>query len=185
MPNIVVVYHSGYGHTEFQAKAVAEGAASVAGATVTIVKSADAEQQWDTLNKADAIIFGAPTYMGSLSGDFKKFMDATSKIWFQQLWKDKFAAGFTNSGSLSGDKLNSLIQLVVFAAQHSMHWINLGLLGDQLPNKGAPERINRVGSYLGAMAQSENQEKSPAPGDLETAKLLGKRVAETVAKLKP
>ena len=42
-------------------------------------------------------------------------------------WKDKIAAGFTNSGSRSGDKLATLIQLALFAARHGMHWINLGL----------------------------------------------------------
>jgi hypothetical protein len=42
-------------------------------------------------------------------------------------WKDKVAAGFTNSDSRSGDKLATLIQPALFAAQHGMHRINLGL----------------------------------------------------------
>ena len=66
------------------------------------------EANWDKLNAADGIIFGAPTYMGGVSAPFKAFIDAASKVWFQQGWKDKTAAGFTNSGSYSGDKLSAL-----------------------------------------------------------------------------
>lgn len=122
MSKIVVVYHSGYGHTEVQAKAVARGAAKVEGSEVKLLNVEEAQQQWDTLNAADAIIFGSPTYMGSASAQFKGFMDASSSIWYQRGWKDKVAAGFTTSASQSGDKLNTLIQLTVFAAQHGMIW---------------------------------------------------------------
>jgi NAD(P)H dehydrogenase (quinone) len=38
----------------------------------------------------------------------------------------KLAAGFTNSGSQNGDKQNTLMQFVTFAAQHGMLWVNLG-----------------------------------------------------------
>ena len=34
---------------------------------------------WDRLKAADAIIFGSPTYMGSVSWQFKKFADASSR----------------------------------------------------------------------------------------------------------
>ena len=39
---------------------------------------------WDTLAAADAIIMGSPTYMGSVSWQFKKFADESSKQWFSQ-----------------------------------------------------------------------------------------------------
>jgi hypothetical protein len=55
-------------------------------------------------------------------------MESTSKLWLQQRWKDKLAAGFTNSGSLYGDKANALGELCCFAAQHGMLWISLGML---------------------------------------------------------
>jgi multimeric flavodoxin WrbA len=62
------------------------------------------DSAWDQLAAADAIIFGAPTYMGSPSWQFKKFADATSKAWFTRAWQDKVFGGFTNSASLNGDK---------------------------------------------------------------------------------
>ncbi|WP_030376767.1 flavodoxin family protein, partial [Streptomyces rimosus] len=62
------------------------------------------EEQWDLLDAADAIVFGSPTYMGTASGAFHVFAEATSKRWATRAWQDKLAAGFTNSGSKSGDK---------------------------------------------------------------------------------
>jgi NAD(P)H dehydrogenase (quinone) len=108
MTQVAIVYHSGYGHTAEQAKAVARGAQKVAGVDVVLLTSDEAQQQFDQLKAADAIIFGSPTYMGSASAQFKAFMDASSKAWFTQDWKDKIAAGFTNSGSQNGDKLSTL-----------------------------------------------------------------------------
>lgn len=186
MTKISIVYHSGYGHTAKQAEAVALGAASVAGAHTQLVPVEKIDQHWSDLEAADAIIFGSPTYMGSVSAPFKSFMDASSKVWFQQKWKDKIAAGFTNSAGHSGDKLNTLIQLVVFAAQHSMHWVNLGLMPGNSSSTGSPEDLNRLSGYLGAMAQSNSDvapEIAPAGSDLRTAAHLGQRVAEVAQRL--
>ena len=126
MTELVVVYHSGYGHTQRMAQAVAQGA----GATLLAI---DAEGNlpaggWDQLKAADAIIFGAPTYMGSVSWQFKKFADASSKPWYAQDWKDKVAAGFTSSSGMSGDKFNTLVTLFTLAMQHSMIWVSQGLM---------------------------------------------------------
>ncbi len=86
MTNIAVVYHSGYGHTRRQAQAVAEGVTK-AGATVHVLaidnETGDlAAADWDVLLRADGIVLGSPTYMGSVSWQFKKFADASSKPWF-------------------------------------------------------------------------------------------------------
>ncbi len=182
MARIVIVYHSGYGHTAVQAEAVARGARSIAGTTVQLAKVEDVDQHWPDLAAADAIIFGAPTYMGSASAAFKAFMDASSKTWAGQDWKDKIAAGFTNSASQSGDKLNTLQQLAVFAAQHSMVWVGLGLLPGNNSSKGSVDDLNRLGSFLGAMAQSnadQGPDLGPTAADQRTAEHLGRRVAET------
>ena len=183
MSKVAVVYHSGYGHTHEQAKAVAAGAARVPGTEVELVRIEKADQDFAPilakLEKADAIIFGAPTYMGSVSGVFKIFMDATSKVWGK--WTDKISAGFTNSASQNGDKLNSLIQLAIFSAQHGMTWVSLGLMPGNNTSKGSPDDLNRLGSFIGAMAQSPGDlgpENGPSASDLKTAEHLGRRVAE-------
>ncbi len=185
MSKIAVVFHSGYGHTAKQAEAVRAGAAGVAGATVDLL-TIDAEGNladaaWETLLSADAIIFGSPTYMGAPSWQFKKFADASSKPWFGQAWKNKIAAGFTNSASLNGDKGETLHYFFTLAMQHSMIFVGSGLMPSN-SSKAERNDINRMGSYAGAMAQSDSDvgaDVAPPSGDLETAKLFGARVAET------
>jgi multimeric flavodoxin WrbA len=185
---LAVVYHSGYGHTARQAQAVARGADAAGDVDVTLVPTDDVERHWDLLAQADAIVFGAPTYMGSASAQFKVFMDATSRTVFAAggLWRDKVAAGFTNSAARSGDKLATLQQLVIFAAQHGMHWVNLGLPPGHNNSKSTEETTNRHGFFLGAAAQSnadEGPDVAPPPADLLTAEHLGKRVASVARQL--
>lgn len=188
MIKVIIAYHSGYGHTQKVADAIAEGV-KLAGANVSLIsvdKITDAD--WTNLNAADAIIFGSPTYMGGVSGPFKVFLDATSKSWYSRAWKDKIAAGFTNSASQSGDKLATLQQLFTTAMQHGMIWVGQAEMGPSLKGTAVPSinDINRVGSYSGLMTQSNNDtpEVTPPTGDLETAKIFGKRVAEITAKFK-
>lgn len=184
MTQVSIVYHSGYGHTGQQAKAVARGAAKVEGVTVHLLTVDEAQQQWDVLQASDAIIFGSPTYMGSAAAAFKAFMEASSEKWYVRDWKDKIAAGFTTSASQSGDKLNTLIQLAVFAAQHGMIWVGQDLLPGNNNSKGSVNDLNRLGGFLGAMAQAnadEGPEVAPINSDLLTAEHLGERVS-TVAK---
>jgi multimeric flavodoxin WrbA len=182
MSKIVIVFHSGYGHTQRMAEAVAEGAK---GELLAIDAEGNLpEGAWDKLAAADAIIMGSPTYMGSVSWQFKKFADASSKQWFGQAWKDKLFAGFTNSATMNGDKLSTLHYLFTLAMQHSGVWVGTGLMPS---NAKAAKRddVNYVGSFSGAMAQSPS-DSSPAEmpaGDLETARLFGARVAATAARL--
>jgi multimeric flavodoxin WrbA len=143
------------------------------------------DSDWETLNKADAIIFGSPTYMGSVTWQFKKFADASSKAWFTQAWKDKIFAGFTNSATMNGDKHSTLHYFITLAMQHSGIWVGTGLMPS---NSKAAQRndVNYVGSFAGAMAQSpsDSSPEEMLSGDLETAKLFGQRVAATAARFK-
>ncbi|HWW08119.1 flavodoxin family protein [Collimonas sp.] len=190
MTKVAVVYHSGYGHTKKQAEAVHAGVLRTPGAVPELI-AIDAEGNlsdaaWASLEAADAIIFGTPTYMGMASWQFKKFADTSSKQWFGQKWKDKIAAGFTNSATMNGDKGSTMSYLITFAMQHSMVWVGTGLMPS---NSKAAQRndVNFVGGFSGALAQSPSDsspEESPSAGDLETAKLFGKRVAETAQKFK-
>ncbi len=185
MTKVAIVYHSGYGHTAEVAKAVARGAAAEEGVEAKLIPVADVEKHWQDLDAADAIIFGAPTYMGSVSAQFKAFMDASAKVWFTQGWKDKIAAGFTHSASQSGDKFNSLVQLFTFAMQHGMVWVGLGLMPGNNSSKGTVNDLNRLGGFGGSMTQSSVDQGAEAilQSDLRTAEHLGKRVALVALRL--
>lgn len=187
MSNIAIIYHSTYGHTKLQAEAVLRGALSVPGISAQLYTAEAAAAQLDELDAADAIILGCPTYMGSMSAGMKTFIEAAAKKWFTLAWKNKIAGAFTNSSSFSGDKLNTLVGLVINAMQHGMIFVGLGMMPsanqpeamDQINGPG-PDAHNRVGSYIGPMAASFQVKPPDAPslGDLETAEMYGLRVAE-------
>jgi len=116
------------------------------------------EAAWAELAAADAIVFGSPSYMGNVSWQFKK-----SKPWFSQVWRDKLFAGFTNSSTMNGDKMATLHMFMTLAMQHSGVWVGTGLMA-QSPSDSSPD-------------------EGLLPGDLETGKLFGKRVAEAARNL--
>ena len=176
MAKVAVVYYSGYGHTQRVAEFVAKGAG---GDLVTIDADGNlTDAQWATLDAADAIIMGSPTYMGMASWQFKKFADATSKKWYSSAWKDKVAGGFTCSASYSGDKLSTLQYFITLCMQQAMIWVG------QPAMPGAD--INRIGSNSGVMAQCGAQDPADKipQGDLDTAHAYGKRIAEVATKLR-
>src|SRR6202047_1199764 len=175
MATVYIVYHSGFGHTKLQAEAVHRGAVSVPGSRAEIRTTDEASANLDELDQADAIIFGCPTYMGNMSADMKKFIEVAAKKWFTMSWKDKVAGAFTNSSSFSGDKLNTLIGLVINAMQHGMIFVGTGVLPavSHPESMGSvqgpgPEVQNRVGSFVGPMSASFQVQvpDAPAPGDL-------------------
>jgi multimeric flavodoxin WrbA len=187
MVKVSVIYHSRQGHTRRMAEAVLSGVAINENIESRLISVEEFYNNQEFVNESNAIIFGSPTYMGTISSEFKKFMDDTSKIWIKQLWRDKIAAGFTNSGWPSGDKLNTLNQISIFAAQHGMIWVSLGVIPGNLSRVEGEKDLNLLGSFLGAMAVSpfnEKCDKAPPDCDLKTAAYLGKRVVIITEKFK-
>ncbi|QJW95261.1 flavodoxin family protein [Frigoriglobus tundricola] len=187
MPTVAIVYFSAQGHTHQIAEAVAEGAKSVAGTGVELIRLAGSdivEGRWKnpevlaTLTAADAIVFGTPTYMGGYSAQFKAFIDAASEVWLKLGWKDKIAAGFTHSQGLSGDKQNTLTSLWVNAMQHGMLWVGLG----EMVEGTAADKVNRLSAWGGVMAQTDWGQEQTNEGDRKSATILGQRVATTAAR---
>jgi NAD(P)H dehydrogenase (quinone) len=183
MTKIAIVYFSGTGHTHLMAEAIAVGAHQVAETKVELLRITGEQivsGRWkndeilEKLLAADAIVFGSPTYMGGVSGQFKAFIDNTSGAWYSQLWKDKIAGGFTHSGSPSGDKQGTLLYLSINAAQHSMVWVGTGQMREQ-------NGINRLGSYIGVMGQNEVDMSGASAildeGDRLTSERYGHRIA--------
>ena len=176
MSKIAIVFHSGYGHT---AK-VAEAVAATSAATLVAIDAEGnlPEGGWDTLAAASLIVFGSPTYMGSVSWQFKKFADASSKPWFAQAWKDKLFAGFTNSATMNGDKHSTLHYMMTLAMQHSGLWVGTGMMPNN-SKAAARDDINYVGSSGGLMTTTPSDASTDemVAGDLATARKFGERLA--------
>jgi NAD(P)H dehydrogenase (quinone) len=187
-PLISIVYHSGSGHTAQMSHAVAKGVLSAGDVSVVEHQILDEdfkggrwlnEEMLMQLDESDTIIFGSPTYMGSVSAQLKSFMDATSPRYLQRKWVNKIAAAFTVSGSPSGDKLNMLVTCSMFAMQHGMIWVGVA----ESPVTG--EGFNRLGVFFGAAGYAlfEPPSEMPSIEDKLTGEMLGCRVAMLTQRL--
>lgn len=184
MNRIAIVYHSKNGHTKSLAENILLGCNEITDDVNLIDCTSNID--WNYLDSCDAIIFGCPTYMGSVSAEMKSFMDKSSPSFLKQKWKNKLAAAFTNSSALNGDKLSTLMQLSIFAFQHGMLWIGLDLPAGISSTKHTQDQMNRLGSWIGLMAQSNSDESAhfaPPKSDLKTARYFGKRIAIFAKKL--
>jgi NAD(P)H dehydrogenase (quinone) len=166
-----VVYHSAYGHTARVAQAIVDGANRIENTDATLISVEQMDHyKWEQLDQADVLVFGS-----------KLFMDSTSSRWIARSWSGKLAAGFANSGGLSGDKLAVLQQICLFAMQHGMLWSGLPLMsqGHEITD------LNRLASFLGLMTQSDNLPvaQTPPVGDIETAHWFGQHLAELALRM--
>lgn len=182
MKTVSIIYYSGRGHAEKLAEAACKGSESVQGVKTNLIKINDThiinghfknDETIKMLDESDAIIFGTPTYMGGVAAQFKAFADASVASFMAQKWKDKLAAGFTISGTPSGDKFSTLQYLQTLSMQHAMIWVSLG------EHPMQPNGVNRLGSWSVVIAQAGNESAEITPGndDKLTAELLGKRIA--------
>ncbi|HGM5798398.1 TPA: flavodoxin family protein [Pseudomonas aeruginosa] len=189
MHRVSIVYFSQAGTTALLAEAIGRGARADENVDVALLRirpESIHEGRWqddDTLHAladSDTIVFGAPTYMGGGAAQFKAFADATAHVWYQRQWKHKLAAGFTISGSPSGDKLHTLSYLNALAAQHGMVWLKW----DELPRQA--DGTNRIGSFSGLMAQNPAPPGMPPaldPADELSAENFGRYISSSTRRL--
>jgi NAD(P)H dehydrogenase (quinone) len=189
MTKIAIVYFSNFkGNTESLAHAVKRGAETVLDTEVSLIHTDDVDKHWQTLHSADAIIFGTPTYIGSVAAKFKEFIEKLAgEVWLKRLWMNKISGGFTVSAGRSGDKLSCLQQLVTFASQMGMIWVPMRITGGNYSSQGSEQDLNRMAGYLGVMAQAnidEPAELAPPASDIETAELHGNHIANVARQFK-
>ncbi len=183
MSKIAIPFYSASGHTRCLAEAVLRGVKTISSDTCLIDVSLLDSNSWKLIEQADGIIFGSPTFMGGVAGQFKLFLDEFSYrgLWTEQKLVDKLAAGFTVATYPSGDKLNTIIQLSIFAAQFGMVWINNCGIGRKVSK--TEHDYNEWGAWLGLMATSiPDKSKLISDIDIQCAEQFGIRFAKSVGR---
>ncbi len=185
MSQIVIPYYSASGHTKKLAEIILEGVKEIYSDALLINVERMDEYCWQRLRDADGVIFGSPTFMGGVAGQYKIFLDELSYkgFWTGEKLVDKMAAGFTVATYPSGDKLNTLIQFTITAAQYGMIWVGCDGVGKQVsPSSDNP---NPWGSWLGVMATSiKDKTRLIGEEDIKTAYHFGIRFSKAVNRWK-
>lgn len=197
MAKVLVLYYSMYGHIETMAKAVAEGAAGVAGTTVDIkrvpelmpeaaAKAAGAKMDQaapvctvDELATYDAIIFGTPTRFGNMCGQMRNFLDQTGGLWFTGKLVGKVGSVFTSTASQHGGQETTITSFHTTLLHHGMVIVGTPYIIPELQEMG---EICGGGPY-GASTMAGDGSRQPSEKELTIARFQGKHVAGLAAKL--
>lgn len=130
-------------------------------------------------SNVDMIVFGSASSFGNVSSNFMRFMESTNSFWYEQPWRNKFAAGFTVTQCNTIYKLSTLHTIQDFAAYHGMHWVSLGVLPRFICGQQSDGQ-NRLSCYAGLAMEYVNNGATIEfhAGDLLTLELFAKRISE-------
>lgn len=198
MTKVLVLYYSSYGHIEQMADAVAEGARA-GGADVDIRRVAEtappevvaaAHFKTDTahpliegpnvLGSYDAVIVGAPTRFGRMPSQMAAFWDTAGGVWASGALIGKVGAAFTSTASQHGGQETTLFSILTNLLHMGMTIVGLDYgfqaqMGVDKVRGGAPYGATTIAGGDGS--------RQPEAEELDAARYLGKKVAETAAKL--
>ncbi len=198
MTKVLVLYYSTYGHVEKLAGAIAEGARSVADATVT-VKRVPELMPPDVARKAgakldqtapiaspkelgdyDAILFGTPTRFGNMAAQMRNFLDQTGSLWLQGTLVGKVASVFASTGTGGGNE-STILTFIPTLLHHGMIYVGLPYTCPELTDVSEA----RGGSPYGAATiAGPDGSRQPSEKELAMARFQGRHVAGVAARLK-
>ena len=197
MSKILVLYYSSYGHTGAMADAIAKGARD-AGAHVDVkrvpetapedvVESAGfqhdeshAVAKVDDLKDYDAIIVGSPTRYGRLTSQMAAFWDQTGGLWQNGGLVGKVGAAFTSTASQHGGQETTQFSILTNLLHHGMIIVGLDYGFD---GQLTLEAVHGNSPYGASTIAAGDGSRQPSELDLAGATYLGRRVAQTAAKL--
>ena len=199
MIDILVLYHSVYGHIERMAQAEAEGAREVAGCEVVIkrvpelmsdaavrqaggkVDQAAPVASPDELGRYDAIIFGTPTRYGNMSGQMRNFLDQTGALWLSGALVGKVGSVFTSTATQHGGQESTI--LTFHPSLLHLGMVIVGLPYSEQRQMGLDE-IKGGSPYGAATIAGTQGERSPSAQELGMARFQGRHVASIAARLR-
>jgi len=198
MARILILYYSMYGHTEAMAKAVAEGARSVAGTEVVIkrvpelvpedvARKAGAKLDQDApvaavdeLADYDAIIFGTPTRFGNMAAQMRNFLDQTGALWFNGKLIGKVGSVFTSTATQHGGHETTITSFHTTLLHHGMIVVGVPYSCPELMNMS---EITGGSPYGAGTLAGGDGSRRPSENELAIARFQGSHVARIAMKL--
>jgi NAD(P)H dehydrogenase (quinone) len=198
LPRILVLYYSSYGHVETMARAVAEGAASVEGAQVSVkrvpelvpeevARGAGIRIEQDApfaepgeLGDYDAIVVGTPTRFGNMAAQMRNFWDQTGGLWVKNALLGKVGAAFTSTASQHGGQEMTITSVHTTLLHHGMIIVGLPY---SWPGNAQMEEISGGTPYGASTIAGADGSRQPSANELEGARYQGRHVAQVAADL--
>jgi len=195
---ILILYYSGYGHTEVMAAAVADGVNAVAGCEAVVKRvpelvsdevAAAAHMKLDQaapfaspdeLADFDGIIFGTPTRFGNMAAQMRNFLDQTGGLWAKGALVGKPGSVFVSTASQHGGQETTITSFHTTLLHHGMIVIGLpySFAGNTIMTEisgGTPYGASTIAGGDGSRMPSENE--------LAGARFQGEHVARITLKL--
>ena len=200
--NILVVFHSLYGHTYKMAEAVSEGAREVEGAGVELMRveetipeetleeigAKEAQKQFEhipvadveDLKDRDAVIFGTPTRYGDMTGQMRNFLDQTGELWQNGDLVGVVGSVFTSTATQHGGQESTILSFYTTLLHHGMVIVGLPYAFEGLFES---EEISGGSPYGASTIAGPSGERNPSENELEGARYQGKHVAKITKKM--
>ena len=198
MSNILVLYHSSYGHIETLAQAIAEGVESVEGATVALkrvpelmsdealhgagMKTDQAAPIADPqeLGDYDGIIFGTPTRFGNMSAQMRNFLDQTGGLWMQGALIGKVGSVFTSTASQHAGQETTITSFHTTLLHHGMVIAGVPFSVQELMQL---DEVSGGTPYGASTLAGGDGSRTPSENELIIARAQGAHVAVLAGKL--
>ena len=199
MAKILILYYSSYGHVERMAQAIAEGVASVTGATATIKRVPElvsdelarkaglkTEQKApvasvDELAEYDAILFGTPTRFGNMAAQMRNFLDQTGGLWVKGALVGKVGSVFVSTGTQHGGQETTITSFHNTLLHHGMIIVGLPYA---FPGLTRMDEVTGGSPYGASTLAGADGSRQPSANELAGAHFQGRHVAEIAARLK-
>jgi len=199
---LLILYYSQFGHIHRMAEAEAQGARSVSGTEVVLMRVPETLPQ-EVLEKTgatafqkefakvpictpramtefDAIIFGTPTRFGNMCGQMRQFFDATGGIWKAGALVGKVGSVFTSSGTQHGGQESTILSVHTTLLHHGMIIVGLPYTFEE---QTRTDGVMGCSPYGASTIVGNDGKRWPTESELAGARYQGRHVAEIATKL--
>jgi NAD(P)H dehydrogenase (quinone) len=199
---VLIVHYPLSGHTHFLAEAIEKGAREVKNSIVDMRRVPELLSQeeierrrvdefqrsfmtiplctMDDLRNADAIFFGAPTYLGCICAQMQQFLESASSLWKERALVGKVGSAFTSSASQHGGQ-----EVALLGIHASM--LHLGMITVGLPytfqGQTRIDEVTGVTPFGVATITGQRGERKVSENELNAARFQGEHVTRIASKL--
>jgi NAD(P)H dehydrogenase (quinone) len=197
MARILVLYYSSYGHVAQMAEAVAEGVRQAGHdcdirhvpetVPAEIAQGAGFQPMRhevisgpEALGEYDGLVVGTPTRYGRMSSQMAAFWDTTGGLWMKGALVGKVGAAFTSTAAQHGGQETTLFSVLTNLLHMGCTIVGLDY---NFAAQNGSEEVKGGSPYGASTIANSDGSRQPSRIDLDGARYLGRKVAETAAKL--